>query len=100
MSDGAPRETYTHGYRDEVLQVLGRRTAAVEADFFVPHLRSGMAVLDCGCGPGSITVDLAEIVAPGQVVGVDLAEEQLAGARALATARGLANVRFEHGDIH
>jgi SAM-dependent methyltransferase len=59
-----------------------------------------MAVLDCGCGPGSITVDFAEIVAPGLVVGVDIAEEQLAGARSLAAQRGISNVRFERGDIY
>jgi ubiquinone/menaquinone biosynthesis C-methylase UbiE len=37
------------------------------ADFFLPHLQSGMTLLDCGCGPGSLTLGLAEAVAPGQV---------------------------------
>ena len=31
-----------------------------------------MAVLDIGCGPGTITVDLARVVAPGPVAGIDL----------------------------
>jgi ubiquinone/menaquinone biosynthesis C-methylase UbiE len=100
MAGESPQETYTHGYSDEALWFFLRRTATVDADFFIPHLRSGMAVLDCGCGPGSITVDLANIVGPGQVIGVDIAEERLAGARDLAAACGIANVRFERGNIY
>lgn len=65
MPGDPARETYTHGYSNEALQLFGSRTAAVDASFLVPHLSPGMAVLDCGCGPGLITVDLAEIVAPG-----------------------------------
>ena len=38
-----------------------------------------MRVLDCGCGPGSITADVAKLVAPGEVVGVEF------GSRARST---------------
>ena len=54
-----------------------------------------MRLLDVGCGPGSITLGLAEAVAPGEVVGVDLQPAQVEQARALAAERGVANVRFE-----
>jgi ubiquinone/menaquinone biosynthesis C-methylase UbiE len=100
MSDRLPQETYTHGYSQEGRRLMGSRTAAYDADFFVPHLRPGMRVLDCGSGPGSITVDFATIVAPGDVVGVDIAEVQLDAARKLAAARGVGNVRFEVGNIY
>jgi ubiquinone/menaquinone biosynthesis C-methylase UbiE len=63
------------------------------------HLRPGMRVLDCGCGPGSITAGLAEAVAPGGVVGIDIEDLQVERARSLATTRGTQNVRFETGDI-
>jgi SAM-dependent methyltransferase len=49
-----------------------RRTAESHAAFLLPHLRPGMALLDLGCGPGSITVGLAAAVTPGRTVGLDL----------------------------
>src|SRR5688500_8965794 len=79
---------------------LGRRTAAVAAAFLLPHLQSGMRVLDCGCGPGSITLGLAKVVAPGEVVGVDPRDSRLDMARAAAIAEGIGNARFEEGAIH
>ena len=79
---------------------LGARTAFREAAFLLPHLRPGMQLLDVGCGPGSITLGLAEVVAPGQVVGIDIQSAQIEQARALAAARGVATVRFEVADIY
>lgn len=48
------------------------RTAQTHAAFLLPHLRPGMALLDMGCGPGTITVGLAAAVAPGAATGIDL----------------------------
>jgi len=59
-----------------------------------------MTLLDCGCGPGSITVDLAEIIAPGETVGIDLAQAQLGHAQDVAAQRGVSNVRFELANVH
>src|SRR5262245_909627 len=77
-----------------------RRTVEANASFVLPHLRPGLTVLDCGCGPGSITLGLAERVAPAQVVGIDVADQQVAAARALATEREVRNVRFERASIY
>ncbi|MDA0768856.1 MAG: methyltransferase domain-containing protein [Chloroflexi bacterium] len=71
------------------------RTAEANAAFFLPYLKPGMSLLDCGCGPGSITVGLAERVAPGQVIGIDVGESSIALAQRLAVERGVTNVRFE-----
>ncbi len=95
-----PREQVTHGHDKAVTRVMGHRTAATHAAFFTPHLRSGMRLLDCGCGPGSITLDLAQLVAPGGVVGVDLAENQLEQARAAAAEHGVTNARFESANAY
>ncbi|WP_117208957.1 methyltransferase domain-containing protein [Allorhizocola rhizosphaerae] len=48
------------------------RTAQTHAAFLLPHLRPGMALLDMGCGPGTITAGLAAAVAPGMATGIDL----------------------------
>ncbi len=79
---------------------LEERTASSTAAFLLGHLHRGMRVLDVGCGPGTITLGLAEVVAPGDAVGVDLQVQLVERARALARERGVANVRFERADAY
>jgi ubiquinone/menaquinone biosynthesis C-methylase UbiE len=59
-----------------------------------------MRLLDCGCGTGSITVGLAQFVAPGQVVAIDNREEAIEQAKSLAEDSEVDNIRFERGDIY
>lgn len=93
--------TYVHGHHRSVLDSHGARTAANSAAYLLPHLRPGMRVLDLGCGPGTITLDLAEIVGPeGGVVGVDAVEVPLAAARTIAAARGDTTTVFEVADAY
>ena len=92
-------QTYTHGHHESVVAQHRKRTAGEAAAFLLPHLRAGMRLLDVGCGPGSITVGLAEAVAPGKVLGIDLAADVLDSGRHLAAEKGLPNVRFEPGDL-
>jgi SAM-dependent methyltransferase len=93
-------EVYSQQANPAFEAVLARRTAAQHAEFFVPHLRPGMHVLDVGCGPGSITLGLAELVAPGRVVGIDVQPAQVEQARTLAVTRGAANLHFEVADLY
>jgi SAM-dependent methyltransferase len=83
-----------------VVRQHAQRTAAEAAAFLLPALHPGMRVLDVGCGPGSITRGLAEHVAPGEVVGVDLSRPTLDEARRDAGARGLTNLRYEEGSVY
>src|SRR5688572_30183298 len=97
----AAGETYAfQGSVDFAGYMTATRSAAAQAAILRPHLRPGLALLDCGCGPGSITVGLAELVAPGRVTGVDTDATQLERARALAAARGLAGLRFEEASVY
>lgn len=75
-----PRDTYTHGHHPTVLRSHSWRTAENSAGFLLPRLEPGQRLLDVGCGPGTITLDLAQRVAPGPVVGVDLAADVIATA--------------------
>ncbi|MEA3502870.1 MAG: methyltransferase domain-containing protein [Actinomycetota bacterium] len=63
--------SYTHGHHESVLRSHLWRTVENSAAYLEPHLEPGMALLDVGCGPGNLTVDLARRVAPGRVVGID-----------------------------
>jgi ubiquinone/menaquinone biosynthesis C-methylase UbiE len=89
---------YTHGHHESVLRSHRWRTAANSAGYLVDHLRPGQSLLDVGCGPGTITCDLARLVAPGTVVGVDTSEEVLVEARAEAGRAGVSTVVFEVGN--
>lgn len=96
-ADGEP--TYTMGYGEEFRQVLERRSASTHASHLLPKLRPGMRVLDFGCGPGTISLGLAETVAPGELHGVDMEESQVEMAVAAARAGGHENASFRTGDV-
>jgi ubiquinone/menaquinone biosynthesis C-methylase UbiE len=62
--------------------------------------KAGDGVLDIGCGFGSTTRRLAELVGPeGRVLGIDVAPRFIDAARAEAAAAGVANARFDAGDV-
>ncbi|GAA0432464.1 hypothetical protein Aca07nite_19610 [Actinoplanes capillaceus] len=92
--------TYTHGHHESVLRSHRWRTAENSAAYLLPHLSSGISLLDVGCGPGTITAELAELVAPGRVTALEQTGEALGLARAEIARRGLANVDFAVGDVH
>ncbi|MGA8114066.1 MAG: methyltransferase domain-containing protein [Actinocatenispora sp.] len=96
----AGSETYTHGHAESVLRSHMRRTVENSAAYLAGHLRPGVTVLDVGCGPGTITVDLARRVAPGTVLGIEPVPEPLERARALADELDVRTVRFATGDVY
>jgi ubiquinone/menaquinone biosynthesis C-methylase UbiE len=85
------------GHTDHHKQHAHRRADA-DLDFLLPYLRPGIRVVDLGCGPGSLTCDMAALVAPAPVVGIDITDSAITMARSLARERGLSNLAFEVGD--
>lgn len=82
-----------------MLQPLVERTAEEYAAFLLPHLKPGMNILDCGYGPGTISVGLAQRITPGRLTGIDLYLEHAKLAHEHAVANGVTNVSFENGDV-
>jgi SAM-dependent methyltransferase len=91
---------YTHGHHESVLRSHRWRTAENSAAYLLPHLNSGVTLLDVGCGPGTITAELAGLVAPARVTALEVTEVALDLARAEIGRRGLTTVDFAVGDVH
>src|SRR6185436_15270930 len=92
-------DIYTHGHHEAVLRSHTWRTAENSAGYLLAALRPGLDLLDVGCGPGTITVDLARLVAPGRVIGIDRAPEVLAQASAHAGGQGV-SLDLRVGDVY
>lgn len=95
-----PDDVYTHGHAESVLRSHRWRTAANSAGYLLPRLDKRARVLDVGCGPGTITLDLARHLTDGWVVGLDRAGEVLGEARAAARKAGVRNLEFSVGDVY
>jgi SAM-dependent methyltransferase len=91
-------EVYTHGHHESVLRSHRWRTAENSAAYLLPRLAPDAKVLDVGCGPGTITADLADRVPRGHVTGVDAAEAIIEQAREVIGDR--ANLDFAVGDVY
>jgi len=91
-------DVYTHGHHESVLRSHRWRTAENSAAYLLPRLTPRARILDIGCGPGTITADLAELVPQGHVTGVDAAPDIIGQARGLSRGRG--NLEFAVGDVY
>ncbi|KAL6248086.1 hypothetical protein RBB50_005434 [Rhinocladiella similis] len=85
---------------DTLTESFARRTAANSAPYLIDFIKPTDRILDVGCGSGSITLGLAQLVPQGHVIGIDVAEKELDLARDAATAQGVKNVEFKFGDAH
>lgn len=64
---------YTMGYSEAYVNFLAETRGEMVIEFLQPHLRPGMRILDLGCGPGQVSLALAQAVFPGEMRGIDMA---------------------------
>ena len=111
MDQRTPQELYTPGYTAAASDFMALRSAASHASFVLKYLRPTTRLLDGGCGPGSISCDLAaSIPAPptsggqtsggGQITGIDREPSQIDQARQRAADRKLTNISFHTASIY
>lgn len=91
---------YTHGQHPSVTDSYRWRNAENSAAYLLGEVAPGQSLLDVGCGPGTITADLAARVAPGQVTALDSSAEAIGLARATAARAGADNIDFRVCDVH
>jgi ubiquinone/menaquinone biosynthesis C-methylase UbiE len=82
--------------RERHERMLDRLTARLLA---AAQIQNGETVLDAGCGCGDTTIVAARATRSGHALGADFSRIQIAEARRLASAAGVANVRFEVADV-
>lgn len=90
--------TYIHGHHESVLRSHRSRTAENSAAYLLPLLNKTDRLLDVGAGPGTITVDLAELV--HEVTATEIGRDEIELTRSAAVERGSSNIDFRVGDVH
>jgi SAM-dependent methyltransferase len=108
MNEGRIANTAQHQYWNTVagprwvgLGGFVERRVAVVNDLLLARsgVAAGESVLEIGCGTGAATIPFAEAVGTrGRVVGVDISEPMLAGARQRVGESGLANITLMQAD--
>ncbi len=94
------QDTYTHGHHSSVLRSHSARTAQNSAEYLLSYLTPGVRVLDVGCGPGSITLDIARLVEPGEVIGLERSQAAVEVAKAAGVDAEIVNADFVLGDVY
>lgn len=96
----APEDVYTHGHVESVLRSHRWRTAENSAGYLLPRIHDESRILDVGCGPATITLDLARLASAGSVVGMDRSETVIREARDAAEQTDVANLELTVGDVY
>jgi len=79
---GAMADTlFADAYLAGVYDVWHPRSVRDDYDFYLPHIKAAEAVLDAGCGTGTLLHDARDAGHAGRLVGLDPAEGMLALAR-------------------
>jgi ubiquinone/menaquinone biosynthesis C-methylase UbiE len=95
-----PDYAYAAGYHPTMQDYLTLHTVETCAGFFTPHLRPSMSLLDAGCGPGTITIGLAPLIAPGgRLAAVDLSADEVEKTRQALESAGYGPADVQVADV-
>ncbi len=104
MAEHSGLGNYKPGYSDCAIATHLKRTAELEAAFLLPYIKKADHILDVGCGPGTITTDLARYANEGTVIGIDISPYVIKKARELAAEASVptrrSSVRLLRGRQH
>lgn len=92
------KETYTPGYSQTSRNFMAKRLADTHAYFVLPFLEAGMRILDCGCGPGTISRGFLEQYEGITVIGVDRSAEQIEEAAGMH--QGVKGIQFQQASVY
>ena len=96
--DQNTKDDYSLGYQKGVLDYLSYR-ALKSFDFILPYLRPDMEVLECGCGPGVVTFEIAKKVINGSVIGIDIDKDQIYSNNRKVDESKIKNLKFGVANI-
>ncbi|MHA1974085.1 MAG: methyltransferase domain-containing protein [Candidatus Hodarchaeales archaeon] len=91
-------DDYSFGYNKGVLDYLICR-AQKSFDFILPHLKPELEVLECGCGPGVVTFEIAKEVINGSVIGIDIDKDLIDSNNKKVDESKIKNLKFEVANI-
>ena len=94
------KENYTPGHTANASSFMAARDLETHGFFLLPLLQPGFDVLDAGCGPATISADIADAVFPGKVTALDISPSELDHGRRLAEGREIVNLEFLAGSAY
>jgi len=90
--------SYSFGYKKGVLDYLTYR-AQKSFDFILPYLIPEIEVLECGCGRGVVTFEIAKKVINGNVIEIDINKDQINSNNKKVSESSFKNLKFEVANI-
>jgi SAM-dependent methyltransferase len=83
----------------EALGIMAARTLENSHPVLLDLLSLNTSVLDVGCGPGTLTAEIARRVHPAAVVGMDINPDMIRAAEAAHPPGSIPNLVFYCGDV-
>ena len=100
MNPISTKENYTPGHTPNAFSFMASRDLDSHGFFLTPFLHTGLEILDAGCGPATISADIADAVFPGKVTALDISSSELDQGRRLAEGREIVNLEFVAGSAY